>query len=159
MTCDRARRKSFGEAIGKARAPKRGMPGARHYKQLIFWQLADRLKVRMYAVVERPRVKNDFKYVDQVRSSAASGPSNIAEGFGRRSNAEFLHYLDIARGSLNETQNHLKDGVDRHYIDEEEFAELHTLSRRALAALSRFQRYLRRNKRPPDSDDKLPEEQ
>ena len=129
-------------------------PAARHYKELIFWQLADRLKIRLYAIVERPNVKRDFKYVEQVRTSAASGPSNIAEGFGRRSNAEFLHYLDIARGSLNEVQNHLKDGVDRHYIQEKEFAELHTLSRRALAALAKFQRYLRRNKRPPDDDDK-----
>ena len=129
-------------------------PVARHYKELIFWQLATELKIRMYAVVERTNVKRDFRYVDQVRESAASGPSNIAEGFGRRSNAEFLHYLDIARGSLNEVQNHLKDGVDRRYIREKEFRELLTLNRRALAALAKFQAYLRRNKRPPDDGGK-----
>ena len=128
-------------------------PVAHHYEDLIFWQLATELRDRLYAVVERANVRRDFGYVDQVRESAASGPSNIAEGFGRRSNAEFLHYLDIARGSLNEVQNHLKDGVARRYIEEQEFRELLTLSRRAIAALARFQRYLRRNKRPPDGND------
>ena len=101
-------------------------------------------------------MRRDFKYLDQVRDSAASGPSNIAEGFGRRSNAEFLHYLDIARGSLNEVQNHLKDGVHRRYIEEQEFKELLTLNRRALGALARFQRYLRRNRRPSDGDGAAP---
>ena len=131
-------------------------PVARHYEDLIFWQLATELKIRLYRVVERDHVKRDFKYVDQVRDSAASGPRNIAEGFGRRSNAEFLHYLDIARASLNEVQNHLKDGVHRRYIEEPEFKELLTLNRRALGALARFQRYLRRNKRPPDGDGAAP---
>ena len=85
------------------------MDPARHYEELICWQLATELKIRLYAVAERPHIRRDFKYVDQVRESAASAPSNIAEGFGRRSNKEFLHYLDIARGSLNEVQNHLRD--------------------------------------------------
>ena len=149
----RAQREIPAKTVGKLRAPSPSMPPvARHYEELIFWQLANELKIRMYAVVERPRVKRDFKYVEQVRTSAASGPSNIAEGFGRRSNAEFLYYLSIARGSLNEVQNHLKDGVDRRYIEQREFGELHTLSRRALAALAKFQKYLRRNTRPPDDD-------
>ena len=127
-------------------------PVARHYEDLIFWQLATELKNRLYVVLERENVRRDFKYVDQVRDSAASGPRNIAEGFGRRSNAEFLHYLNIARGSLNEVQNDLKDGVARRYIEEKEFKELLALNRRALGALARFQRYLRRNERPPDGD-------
>ena len=127
-------------------------PVARHYEDLIFWQLATQLKVRLYAIVDRPSVRRDFEFVQQLRDSAASGPSNIAEGFGRRSNAEFLHYLSIARGSLNEVQNHLKDGVHRGHIQDREFRELLVLNRRALGALARFQRYLRRNPRPPDRD-------
>ena len=120
------------------------MAGARHFKALICWQLADELKVRLYAVVERPHVRRDFRWVDQVVTSASSAPSNIAEGFGRWSNAERLHYFDISRASLNEIQNHLKDGLDLRHIDGTEYRELHMLSGRALTALARFQSYLRR---------------
>jgi four helix bundle protein len=120
------------------------MAGARHFKALICWQLADELKVRLYAVVERPHVRRDFRWVDQVVTSASSAPSNIAEGFGRWSNAERLHYFDISRASLNEIQNHLKDGLDLRHIDGLEYRELHMLSARALTALARFQSYLRR---------------
>jgi four helix bundle protein len=120
------------------------MAGARHFKELVCWQLADELKVRLYAVVERPHVRRDFEWVDQVVRAASSAPSNISEGFGRWSNAEFLHYFDISRASLNEIQNHLKDGVDRRHLDLTEFRELHTLSRRTLQALAKFQSYLRR---------------
>ena len=125
------------------------MAGVRRFEDLVCWQLATQLKRRLYAVVERPHVRSDFKYVDQVRDAAASAPANIAEGFGRWTNAEFLHFLTIARSSLNEIQNHLHDGVDRRHIEPVEFEELFTLSKRALAALSALQRYLRRRRRRP----------
>lgn len=125
------------------------MAGAKHFEGLECWQLARDLKIRLYAVLERPNVAKDFRYVDQLRDAAASAPRNIAEGFGRRTNPDFLHYLDIARGSLDEIQNHLLDGVDRRHIDDREYQELRKLSERALGAVSGLQRYLRRRRRPP----------
>jgi four helix bundle protein len=119
--------------------------GARHFRELVCWQLARSLKLALYRFIERPEVKNDFKFYNQVRDAAASAPRNIAEGFGRRTHAEFAHYLDVARGSLDECQNHLQDAVDRRYLNEADFNEMNVLAKRTVAAVAALQRYLRSN--------------
>src|SRR5687768_9023509 len=119
------------------------MAGARHFRELVCWQLSQELKIELYRLVESPEVKRDFRFYDQVRHAAASAPRNIAEGFGRRTHAEFARYLDVARGSLAECQNHLQDGVDRGYLDAAEFKRLNTLSERTCGAIAGMQRYLR----------------
>jgi four helix bundle protein len=70
----------------------------------------------------------------QLRESAASGPSNIAEGFGRYKPAQFRHFLDIAIASITETANHLRDGVDRKHFTVTDLAPLLTLAARARGA-------------------------
>jgi four helix bundle protein len=117
--------------------------GARHFRELHCWQLSNELKLGIYRLSDRPEVKRDFRFHDQIRDAAASAPRNIAEGFGRRTHAEFARFLDIARGSLAECQNHLQDAVDRGYLDSAEFARLNGISERAVAATARLQRYLR----------------
>ena len=119
------------------------MAGARHFRELICWQLARELKLALYEAIERPSIRKDFKFCDQVREAARSGPRNIAEGFGRRTHAEFARFLDVARGSLAECQNHLQDAVDLGYLDAAEFTRLNTLAQRTSGAVARFQRYLR----------------
>ena len=86
--------------------------------------------------------------MDDVRDAAASAPSNISEGFGRKSDPDFAHFLDIARASLNECQNHLLDAVDRRYIEQHECTELTTLSKRVLGAVASLQRHLRNKPKP-----------
>jgi four helix bundle protein len=123
------------------------MPGVRRFEDFDCWKLSNELKLAIYEVVERPHIKTDRDFCDQIRSAVASAPANIAEGFGRRSDAEFAHFLDIARGSLNECRNHLGDARDRNYIDERERAALNSLASRAVGAVAGLQRYLRRRKR------------
>ena len=89
-------------------------------------------------------MKRDLKFHDQIRDGAASPPRNIAEGFGRRSHADFARFLDVARGSLAESQNHLRDAVDRGYLSEAEFKPMDQLADRACGAVAALQRYLRR---------------
>jgi four helix bundle protein len=120
---------------------------AHHYTELICWQLADRLKVAIYDLAERPQIKNDRSYRDQIRDAAVSATSNIAEGFARGTDPQFLQFLNIARGSLAELQNQLKDGVDRRYVTDEECRELNLLLKRAIGAVAGLQRYLRRSQR------------
>ncbi len=112
------------------------MAGARHFRELTCWQLAYELKLEMYRLADQPHVKRDVRFYDQIRDAAASAPRNIAEGFGRRTHVEFARFLDIARGSLNESQNHLQDAVDRHDLDAAEFKRLNSLSERASAAVA-----------------------
>ena len=119
------------------------MAGARHFRELHCWQLSNELKLGVYRLSDRTDVKQDFRFREQIRDAAASAPRNIAEGFGRRTHAEFARFLDVARGSLAESQNHLQDAVDRGYLDHSEFARLNSLSERAAAATARLQRYLR----------------
>ena len=75
------------------------------------WQLACELKVALYRFVESPQIRRDFRFYSQVRDAAASAPRNIAEEFSRRTHADFAHFLDMARASLGECQNHLHDAV------------------------------------------------
>jgi four helix bundle protein len=121
------------------------MAGARHFTELDCWQLSNDLKLEIYRVSERPVVKRDLKYYEQIRDAAASGPRNIAEGFGRRTDADFARFLDIARASLTECQNHLRDGVDRGYIEQRECDSLTVLAKRACGAVAGLQRHLRRS--------------
>jgi hypothetical protein len=57
--------------------------GARTFKELHAWQLANELKVAIYRLVEASKAERDFGFRDQLRDAAASAPRNIAEGFGR----------------------------------------------------------------------------
>jgi four helix bundle protein len=87
------------------------MAGARRFQELDCWQLANEFKRRIYEVTERPRWKRDLKFYEQIPDAAASAPRNIAEGYGRKTHADFAQLLDIARGSLMECENHLVDAV------------------------------------------------
>jgi four helix bundle protein len=126
------------------------MPGARHFTELDCWKLADELKLALYRFSNRSDVKHDLRYREQLRDAAASGPRNISEGFGRHTDDDFARFLDIARGSLMECQNHLKDGVDRGYLGVDECVALTTLAKRAGGAVAGLQRHLRR--RRPSKD-------
>ena len=120
------------------------MPGARHFRELVCWQLARDLKSALYQVTDSEAVRRDLRFCDQLRDAAASAPRNIAEGFGRRTHADFAKFLDIARGSLMECQNHLQDAVDRGYLTSEDFSQLNSLAQRTCGAVAGLQRYLRR---------------
>jgi four helix bundle protein len=133
-------------SLGALNAPLCGMAVARRFTELDCWQLANDLKLKIYAVSERPALRRDRDYYEQIRDAAASGPRNIAEGFGRRTDADFARFLDVARASLTECQNHLQDGVDRGYLKQAECDDLLVLAKRSCGAVAGLQRHLRRSK-------------
>jgi four helix bundle protein len=118
------------------------MATAYRYEDLDCWQLSNELKEGVYRASAFPGFGNK-RLRQQIRDSAASVTSNIAEGFGRHSNADFLNFLDIARGSLNETQNHLQDALMQSLIARTEYDALLVLSKRTAGAVAGLQRYLR----------------
>lgn len=78
------------------------------YEELEVWQVAMQLAERVYALQKQLPKEETYGLGDQIRRAVVSVPSNIAEGFGRDSTADFIHFLHIARGSLFETRTQLE---------------------------------------------------
>lgn len=129
------------------------MAGARHFSQLVCWQLADGLRSELFKVTCRPSFSRDLKYKAQTEDAIDSVCRNIAEGFGCGSHAEFARYLEISRRSLNELMDCLRSAELKGRVSRTETAEMQRIARRLYPALSRFIGYLRRtpNRRRTDS--------
>lgn len=122
--------------------------GAKTPEELIAWQLAHALKLAVYEIVARPKVRRDGDFCHQIREAAASGEDNISEGFWRYGHGDFACFLISARGSLGEVHNKLGDAADRGHIPRDEASRHRQLARRALKATSRLQAYLKRHDTP-----------
>ena len=110
------------------------------FQELEVWQKAHHLVLQTYRVTNGFPDKEKYGIVSQVRGSAASVPANIAEGFGRRTTKELLHFLANANGSLEETRYFLLLGRDLGYLAMERYVELEkdcTSVAQMIAALSR----------------------
>jgi four helix bundle protein len=116
---------------------------AKSYRELVCWQLAVQLRDELIAITARPAFARNVRLCDQIADSTRSAPSNIAEGFGR-SDAEFRRYLEIAVGSLKETENHLDEALAREYLTPTEHQYLRHLAKRGDLAGLRFSQYLTR---------------
>ena len=91
---------------------------ARNYQNLAAWQKAMDLVEAVYAVTRSFPTDERFGLTSQLRRAVVSVPSNIAEGEGRRSRNEFVHFLSTAYGSLREVETQLMIAVRLGYIDE-----------------------------------------
>ena len=142
---------SFGKlrvSVGPAVCSLAGMAGWKDFREIAAWQYSERVKVRIYELLERPEIKRDFRFSTQLRSSASSAPANIAEGFGRFGNREFARFSRIAKGSLQESLNHLIDARDRQFIaDDELFIEEHHI-KKAIHAVTGLIRHLETSREP-----------
>ena len=88
------------------------------FKDLVVWQKAMKLVKEIYSLTKSFPADERYALTDQIRRAVVSIPSNIAEGSGRSSNADYGHFLAIARGSLYETMTQLQIAVDLGYISE-----------------------------------------
>lgn len=118
------------------------MAGAKTFEELIAWQRARALKKLVYELTERRECRRELTLRSQLRDAAKGPPAHIAEGFGRRRPRDFSRFLTIARSSLDETQNHLLDGIDLGLWKEEELGEIYRELKRAKTAIAGLQRYL-----------------
>lgn len=100
----------------------------RDFKDIIAWQKAHMLAVAIYkATASFPR-EEQFGLTNQVRRASVSVASNIAEGFGRRTNMDRAHFYDMARGSLHETQAQLLIAKDVGFLFGDLYTTLETMS-------------------------------
>ena len=86
-------------------------------EDILVWQKAKSLTVEIYNASNHGNFARDFGLRDQIIRAAVSIPSNIAEGFGRGGNKEFLQFLSIAKGSLYELKTQLIIANEIRYLD------------------------------------------
>ena len=84
----------------------------------------------------------DYALRDQIRRAAVSVMANIAEGFSRRSNREFIQFLFMAKASAAEVQSHLYVALDQGYIGTEEFQKIYERLDLCARQISRLITYL-----------------
>lgn len=94
------------------------------FEKLNVWQEARKLVVEVYHLLDNFPKFEKYALCDQIRRAIVSVPSNLAEGSGRVSLREQLHFLEISYGSLMETYNQLMIAADLDYIDEDSLETL-----------------------------------
>ena len=97
------------------------MAGWKDFREIAAWQRAEQLKLRVYSFLDRPAVRRQFDYCDDMARAARSGPSNLAEGFGRFGNKEFAKFARIAKASQVEVLNHFIDARDQRLLTNDQF--------------------------------------
>ena len=116
------------------------------YEKLLVWQRAIEWTDRILSIAENIETeKKHFRLIEQVESSCTSVPMNIAEGKGRFSKKEFVHFLYIARGSLYETMTLLEIFLKRQWISQEEFIAVKNETREIAKMLNGFINSIKKN--------------
>ena len=99
------------------------------FEDLIAWQKARELTKQVYGITKAGEFYKDFGLREQIRRSAVSIMSNLAEGFERAGRSEFHQFLVIAKGSCAELRSQLYVALDADYIDAETFNALYSLAK------------------------------
>ena len=116
------------------------------FEDIEVWQKAMDLCDDIYAVTSKDLFIKDFALRDQIRKSAISVPSNIAEGFERESNNQFIYFLIIAKASAGELRTQLIIAKNQKYISLEHFEELKIRCVEISKMISGFISYLKKVK-------------
>jgi four helix bundle protein len=96
----------------------------KRFEEIEAWQFARELSHQIYEATKHEGFMRDYGLKDQIQRAAVSIMSNIAEGFERNGNKEFINFLTIAKGSCGEVRSQLYVALDQGYIDEVEFKTL-----------------------------------
>ena len=99
-------------------------PGEVQFEELECWKDAREFVRFIYGLTGKEKFRKDFELVSQIKRSAVSSMANIAEGFHRNSNKDFMKFLDYSRSSVAETVSHCYVAVDQNYIDENEMEHI-----------------------------------
>ncbi len=114
------------------------MAAVRDFEELAIFQKARELSKKIYPFTNREGFKSDYRFVQQIRAAAGSIMDNIAEGFERAGNKEFLNFLYIAKGSCGEVRSQLIRAKDVGYLSPEEYDDLYVDCRKLSASIMNF---------------------
>ncbi|MEW6374615.1 MAG: four helix bundle protein [Thermodesulfobacteriota bacterium] len=113
------------------------------FEELPVWQKARELVRYVYDLTKKEPFSRDFSLVDQIRRASTSVMYNIAEGFERGSNVEFIQFLYISKGSAGETRTQFYVAIDQDYITTKEFEKGLSLCKDVSGQLSGLIDYLK----------------
>lgn len=114
------------------------MSVAKDFEELAIFQKARELSKKIYPITNREGFKSDYRFVQQNRAAAGSIMDNIAEGFERTGNKEFLNFLYVAKGSCGEVRSQLIRANDVGYLTPEEYKDLYSECRKLSASIMNF---------------------
>ena len=113
------------------------------FEDIDAWREARKLVRLVYTAISAgDQFSKDFRLASQIQEAAVSAMSNIAEGFSRRGNREFVQFLFIAKSSAAEVQSQLYVALDQKYIDQESFDHVYAQAETVSRLVSGFIKYL-----------------
>lgn len=115
------------------------------FEDLEVWRLARQFAKEIYSLTKKEQLANEFRFKEQIKSSSGSIMDNIAEGFERNGNKEFIQFLYIAKGSVGETRSQLYRILDMGLISEQECNEYILKAQNISLSLYNFIKYLKQS--------------
>ena len=115
------------------------------FEDIEAWQLGRELKRSVYQCSKVGEFARDFALKDQIRRAAISVTANIAEGFEREGNREFIQFLNTSKGSCGEVQDHLYTALDESYVTPKQFDELYGKAAAVGRKIGAFMKYLQQS--------------
>jgi four helix bundle protein len=112
------------------------------FEEMEVWKKAMNLTRLIYQTTNQPSFSKDFYLVNQIRKSAVSIVSNIAEGVERDGNKELINFLYIAKGSCGELRCQLYIAKDQQYLQADRFQELINFATEISVSLNKLIKYL-----------------
>ena len=128
------------------------MAGFKKFEDIMAWQKARQATKLIYQITSGGDFSRDFGLRDQIRRASVSIMANIAEGYGRRSDKEFSNFLNIAHGSIAETQSHLYVALDLNYLPQNDFGKIYNLLDEISRMLMSLTQHLRKMPKPTRID-------
>jgi four helix bundle protein len=128
------------------------------FEDIEAWKAARVLTAKIYSLSAEGSLARDFGLRDQLRRAAVSVMSNIAEGFERGGDKEFLQFLSLAKASCAEVRSHLYVAADQSYLTTRRFKDLQDDAERVAKMLAGFMNYLRKSEyrgnkfQPPEAE-------
>ena len=121
------------------------MARIQRFEDIEAWKRGRDLRKVIYKCSRTGEFARDFALRDQIRRAAQLVTSNIAEGFERGGNREFIQFLSDAKGSCGEVRDQLYTALDENYVTQQQFKELYDLTLETSRLISGFMKYLQQS--------------
>jgi four helix bundle protein len=126
------------------------------FEDLECWKRGRRLRQALYRLTRQKSFETDRSLVGQIRRAAQSVTANIAEGFEREGNREFIQFLSQSKGSVGELKDELYTALDENYITQSEFDAAYVLAEETTRLIGGLMGYLRRAENTGSKFKRLP---